>query len=192
MSLKLDPATSIHRRLLVLLLPPLALLMVAGGFADYRASMVFMRTAYDQSLADAAFAQAALIKVEDGRILAQLPSQPQLASRANRAEKFYYSVWGPDHLLIAGNPQLPAASAGDGNPAYTDAWLGTHRLRVVTYRMSTAAGLATINVGETTNRREGARHFILTSTWLMDFILIDSTLLLVWIGGKRRAHSASS
>jgi two-component system sensor histidine kinase TctE len=182
MSLKLDPATSIHRRLLVLLLPPLALLMVAGGFADYRASMVFMRTAYDQSLADAAFAQAALIKVEDGRILAQLPSQPQLASRANRAEKFYYSVWGPDHLLIAGNPQLPAASAGDGNPAYTDAWLGTHRLRVVTYRMSTAAGLATINVGETTNRREGARHFILTSTWLMDFILIDSTLLLVWIG----------
>ena len=61
MSLKLDPTTSIHRRLLVLLLPPLALLMVAGGFADYRASMVFMRTAYDQSLADAAFAQAALL-----------------------------------------------------------------------------------------------------------------------------------
>ena len=64
MSLKIEPATSIHRRLLMLLLPPLALLMLAGGFADYRASMVFMRTAYDQSLADAAFAQAARIKVE--------------------------------------------------------------------------------------------------------------------------------
>jgi two-component system sensor histidine kinase TctE len=182
MSLKLDPTISIHRRLLILLLPPLALLMVAGGFADYRASMVFMRTAYDQSLADAAFAQAALIKVADGRIYAQLPSQPQSASRANRAEKFYYSIWGPDHLLITGNPQLPAASAGEGNPAYADAWLGSHRIRVVTYRMPTAAGVATVNVAETTNRREAARHFILTSTWLMDFILIDSTLLLVWIG----------
>jgi two-component system sensor histidine kinase TctE len=180
MSLKLDPTTSIHRRLLILLLPPLALLMVAGGFADYRASMVFMRTAYDQSLADAALAQAALLKVVDGKIYAQLPPQPQ--PHANRAEKFYYSIWGPDNLLITGNPQLAAATAGEGNPIYADAWLGSHKIRVVTYRVVTAAGVATVNVAETTSRREAARHFILTSTWLMDFILVDSTLLLVWIG----------
>ena len=43
-------------------------------------------------------------------------------------------------------------------------------------------GVAMITVAETTNRREAARHFILTSTWLMDFILVDATLLLVWIG----------
>src|ERR1700726_726205 len=180
MSLKLDPTTSIHRRLLILLLPPLALLMVAGGFADYRASMVFMRTAYDQSLADAAFAQAALIRVADGKIYAQPPAPP--VPRANRGEKFYYSIWGPDHLLLAGNPQLPAASAGEGNVSFADAWLGSHRIRVVTYRVATAIGTATINVAETTNRREAARHFILTSTWLMDFVLVDGTLLLVWIG----------
>jgi two-component system, OmpR family, sensor histidine kinase TctE len=180
MSLKLDPTLSIHRRLLILLLPPLALLMVAGGFADYRASMVFMRTAYDQSLADAAFAQAALIKVVDGRISTQLPAPP--APRANRGEKFYYSIWGPDHLLVTGNPQLPAASGGEGSLSYADAWLGSHRIRVVTYRVATAAGMATVNVAETTNRREAARHFILTSTWLMDFVLVDGTLLLVWIG----------
>jgi len=53
---------------------------------------------------------------------------------------------------------------------------------VVTYRVTTDAGVATVSVGETTSRREAARHFILTSTWLMDFILVDSTLLLVWIG----------
>jgi two-component system sensor histidine kinase TctE len=180
MSPKLDPTTSIHRRLLILLLPPLALLMVAGGFADYRASMVFMRNAYDQSLADAAFAQAALIKVSDGKIYAPVPASP--APRANRAEKFYYSIWGPDHLLISGNPQLPAAPAGEGNMSFADAWLGTHRIRVVTYRVATAVGAATVNVAETTNRRDAARHFILTSTWLMDFVLVDGTLLLVWIG----------
>jgi two-component system, OmpR family, sensor histidine kinase TctE len=182
MSLKLDPTLSIHRRLLILLLPPLALLMVAGGFADYRASMVFMRTAYDQSLADAAFAQAALIKVADGKIYAELPTRRAPGPRANRAEKFYYSIWGPDHRLITGDPQLPAASLGEGNLAYADSWLGSHRIRVVTYRMLTAAGVVTINVAETTNRREAARHFILTSTWLMAFILVDGTLLLVWIG----------
>ena len=182
MSLKVDPPTSIHRRLLLLLLPPLTLLMLVGGFADYRASMFFMRTAYDQSLADAAFAQAALVKVTDGRIYAQLPPQAQASVHGNRAETFFYSIWGPEHLLIAGNPQLPGALAGEGNPSYTDAWLGRNRIRVVTYRVPTAAGVATINVGETTNRRDVARHFILTSTWLMDFILIDATLLLVLIG----------
>jgi two-component system sensor histidine kinase TctE len=182
MSPKIEPATSIHRRLLVLLLPPLALLMLAGGFADYRASMLFMRTAYDQSLADAAFAQAARIRVADGRIYAQLPQQPPPNSRVNHAETFYYSIWGPDNQLIAGNPQLPAASSHEDNPAYADGWLGSHKIRIVTYRMRTDAGAAMITVAETTNRREGARHFILTSTWLMDFILIDATLLLVWIG----------
>jgi two-component system sensor histidine kinase TctE len=182
MSLKLDPATSIHRRLLLLLLPPLTLLMLVGGFADYRASMFFMRTAYDQSLADAAFAQAARVKVTDGRIYAQLPPPAQSSVHTHRAESFVYSIWGPDHLLVAGNPQLPGALAGEGNPSYADAWLGRERIRVVTYRMPTAAGVATINVGETTNRRDVARHFILTSTWLMDFILIDATLLMVLIG----------
>jgi two-component system, OmpR family, sensor histidine kinase TctE len=182
MSLKLDPTTSIHRRLLLLLLPPLTLLMLVGGFADYRASMVFMRTAYDQSLADAAFSQAALIRFADGRFYAQLPTTPGAAARASHAATFFYSIWGPDRVLIGGNPQLIAASGGEGNPSYADAWLGQDPIRVVTYRMPTAQGVVTINVGETTNRRDVARHFILTSTWLMDFILIDATLLLVWIG----------
>jgi two-component system sensor histidine kinase TctE len=178
MSLKLDPTLSIHRRLLILLLPPLALLMVAGGFADYRASMVFMRTAYDQSLTDAAFAQAGLIKVVDGKINAPLPAQP--AARASR-EKFYYSVWGPDGALVSGNAQLVPVM-GEGNPVYADAWLGEHRIRIVSYHLATAVGAVTVNVAETTYRREAARHFILTSTGLMDFILLDGTLLLVWIG----------
>src|SRR3984885_14377363 len=136
MSLKLDPTLSIHRRLLILLLPPLALLMVAGGFADYRASMVFMRTAYDQSLTDAAFAQAGLIKVVDGKIDAPLPAQP--ATHTSR-EKFYYSVWGPDGALVSGNAQLVPVM-GDGNPVYADTWLGEHRIRIVSYHVPTALG----------------------------------------------------
>jgi two-component system sensor histidine kinase TctE len=174
----LDPTLSIHRRLLILLLPPLAVLMVVGGFADYRASMVFMRTAYDQSLADAAFAQAGLIKVSDGKISAPLPTQS--APHATH-EKFYYSVWAADGTLVSGNAQLVPA-VGEGNPVYADTFLGEHRIRIVSYRMPTSAGPVTVNVAETTYRRDAARHFILTSTWLVDFILVDGTLLLVWIG----------
>src|SRR5579864_5691198 len=52
-------ATSIRRRLLIFLLPPLTLLMLAGAYSNYRAATVFMRAAFDQRLADAARTLAA-------------------------------------------------------------------------------------------------------------------------------------
>ena len=57
--------------------------------------MVFMRTAYDQSLADAAFAQAALLKVADGKISAQLPSQAPLQHWALISQTFPLGMQGP-------------------------------------------------------------------------------------------------
>ena len=59
MSLKLDPTTSIHRRLLLLLLPPLTVLMLVGGFAR-----AFRLKAAD--LAPDAAAVAALLAAEAG------------------------------------------------------------------------------------------------------------------------------
>ena len=56
MSRATDSAISIRRRLLIFLLPPLMALMLAGVFVNYRAATLFVRSAYDQRLADAAVA----------------------------------------------------------------------------------------------------------------------------------------
>jgi two-component system sensor histidine kinase TctE len=52
---------------------------------------------------------------------------------------------------------------------------------VATYRLNTSAGTVAINVAEASDSRARPGHFILASTWLMDFIQVDITLLLVWV-----------
>ena len=184
MSLAPDSATSIRRRLLIFLLPPLFVLMLAGVYTNYRAAMLFVRQAYDRRLADSALALTTHIKIADREILVDAAPQAQPAARAEGAAlagPSYYSILGPGGRLLAGNPQLPTTQPGSTNPTYADVRLGTRDLRVATYRMSTTVGTVTINVAEASDSRARPGHFILASTWLMDFIQVDVTLLLVWV-----------
>ena len=59
---------TIRRRLLSLLLPALALLMLIGGVIDYRVAILTTRNAYDQALANTAAAFAANMRIEDGQL----------------------------------------------------------------------------------------------------------------------------
>jgi two-component system sensor histidine kinase TctE len=62
-----------------------------------------------------------------------------------------------------------------------DSDAGGRRLRIATYRLHTRAGLARVTVADATDSRSAPGHFILASTWLVDFIQVDVTLLIVWI-----------
>jgi two-component system sensor histidine kinase TctE len=184
MSRATDAAISIRRRLLIFLLPPLTALMLAGVFVNYRAAMLFVRAAYDQRLADAAVALSARVSIEGSEARLTLATGAQPPSRAELAgqSSLYYSIVGPAERLLAGNPQLPLAPAGTSNPAFLDAVLGSRELRIATYRMPTTAGTVMVTVAEPSASRAGPGHFILASTWLIDFVQVDVTLLLVWIG----------
>jgi two-component system sensor histidine kinase TctE len=175
-------ATSIRRRLLIFLLPPLTALMLAGVFGDYRAALLFARTTYDQRLMDTALALATGVDVENGEFRAHALPKPPPISGVERDSTFRYSIQDPRGTLLAGSPLLPAAPAGATNPSYSDARLGDQNVRVATYRLATDAGVVTINVVGTNDSRTGPVHFILGSTWLIGFIQLDVTLLLVWIG----------
>ena len=162
-------ATSIRRRLLIFLLPPLTLLMIAGVYADYRAAALFVRTAYDQRLAQTARTLASSVR-----------SDPQTLKE--RAAPYNYLITGTDGSVISGEPRLPAAPPGSGELSYTDSGLDGHALRIVTLRTRTHNGANTVTVAEADESRTGPGHFILASTWLVDFIQVDVTLLIVWIG----------
>jgi two-component system sensor histidine kinase TctE len=178
MSRATDSAISIRRRLLIFLLPPLTALMLAGVFVNYRAA-----AAYDQRLADAAVALSARVSVigSDARVSLTTGAQPPTRAELAGPGALYYSIIGPAGRLLAGNPQLPVAPAGSNNPAFVDAVLGARELRIASYRMATIAGTVTVTVAEPSSSRAGPGHFILASTWLIDFIQVDVTLLLVWI-----------
>ncbi len=61
-------------------------------------------------------------------------------------------------------------------------WWGGERLRVASYRLNIDSDLAIISVAESAAQRAVPGRFILASTWLMDFIQLDVTLLIVWLG----------
>jgi two-component system sensor histidine kinase TctE len=169
MSAQTSQATSIRRRLLIFLLPTLTLLMLAGAYSNYRAAIIFMRTAFDQRLADAARALGA-------------HTQADQAALREYAAHFKYLISSSDGKVVAGESRLPVAPPGGGDISYADATFDGRDLRLATYRMHTATGAATITVAEADDLRSGPSHFILASTWLVDFIQLDITLLIVWIG----------
>jgi len=101
---------TIRQRLLLLLLPALALLMLLGGVADYWIAVATTRTAYDQALAAAALATAASLRTDDGHWQASAAQQAALAGGTDAAGSRLYAITGPDGALIAGSAQLPSAA----------------------------------------------------------------------------------
>ncbi|MDB6107656.1 MAG: sensor histidine kinase [Gammaproteobacteria bacterium] len=182
MNSRLASSTSIRRRLLIFLLPPLTALMLVVVYVDYRAAMLFARTTFDQRLTDTALTVATRVTIESGELHAQTLAQSPPTSGIDRDNDFQYSIEAPNGNLLAGDPDLAAAPRGGSNPSYADIRLGGQILRVATYRLSTNAGVVTINVAGINDSRTGPAHFILGSTWLIGFIQLDTTLLLVWIG----------
>ncbi|HEY4338682.1 MAG TPA: sensor histidine kinase [Steroidobacteraceae bacterium] len=176
-------APSIQRRLLWFLLPPLAVLMLAGVYANYRAATAFVESAYDERLGDAAVALAGSLSKEGQRLRVDPGAVPTSAHRADHLVDLRYAIVSSSGELLAGSRDVPVAAASvTANPTFADAVVGGERLRVASYRVNIARDVATISVAESAAQRAVPGRFILTSTWLMDFIQLDVTLLIVWLG----------
>jgi two-component system, OmpR family, sensor histidine kinase TctE len=175
---------TLRRRLLLTLLPSLAVLMLLGGVADYLIASISARDAYDHALASSALALATCLRVDGG----QLHFDPSLravvvASRTAPAEADLYRIVGPDGRLIAGDGALPAAAFSDNvSPvAFGNSLYAGHELRLATAQVSTAAGPALVTVAESQERRRRSQRVMLYGKFLVDFAELDITLLLVWI-----------
>ncbi len=178
-----ESAPSVQRRLLWFLLPPLAVLMLAGVYANYRAATAFVESAYDQRLGDAAMSLAGSL-IKDGRRLRVDPNVvPAAAHRADHIVSLRYAILDASGELLAGTREVPAAAASmTANPTFADAIVNGERLRIASYRVSFNRDTAVISVAESAAQRAVPGRFILASTWLMDFIQLDVTLLIVWLG----------
>ncbi|HEY1898384.1 MAG TPA: sensor histidine kinase N-terminal domain-containing protein, partial [Steroidobacteraceae bacterium] len=183
----MNPATesgqSIQRRLLWFLLPPLAALMLVGVYASYRAATAFVESAYDERLGDAAVSLAASLLKDGPRLRVDTSMVPAAAHRADHLVALRYAITSSSGALLAGSRDVPMApGALTTNPTFADAVVAGEHLRVASYRVSIDNDQAVISVAESAAQRAVPGRFILASTWLMDFIQLDVTLLIVWLG----------
>lgn len=177
------PVPSIRRRMLGLLMPGLAVVLALNVWTDIHTSTEPTREAYDQALADTAVAVAAHVQYRDGAFSLDLPPQAAMALHTNRFDEIYYLVRGPHGQLVSGNPDLPSAPRSiEHSPAYFDAQYLNKPVRTVVYRSATPAGEVTVQVAQTTRRRDQLAARFVTLDIFQDLLLVAATLLLVYFG----------
>jgi two-component system sensor histidine kinase TctE len=175
---------TLRRRLLLTLLPALALLMVLGGIADYWVAAVSTRDAYDQALASSALTIAANLNLTQGADPADgshhklLKPNPNLESALDAN---LYRVTGAGGEVIAGNRELPAAPGGFARVTFADASYRGEQLRLASLRLPTEAGTVVVTAAESRARRLRTQRVMLFGKLLVDFAELDITLLLIWI-----------
>jgi len=173
--------SSISRRLIFWLAVPLMLLALCGALVHY-----FNRVApgvidSDRRLKEAANAMMAHISIRDGQVKvdANAEGKPSLPPPGS----IRYALRDSQGRLLAGDAQLPVVAMNNETSQLLAMSQVDHRsLRTLTTRFDTRAGVVLITVADARTAIEPAARFGFMSTLLWDFVQLDVTLVLVWVG----------
>jgi len=172
--------TSISRRLIFWLAVPLMLMAFIGALMHYFYNIAPSVISSDHRLKDAAAAVMSHVTVKDGVItLDSSTSATPIPARSD----FMFAIYDGKGRRLAGDAQvMPVAMDTDASQLFSMAQIEHHSLRVLTTRFDTRGGTIFITVADQRSGRDSAAHYGFVSTLLWDFVQLDVTLVLVWIG----------
>jgi two-component system sensor histidine kinase TctE len=174
-------SSSISRRLVLWLAVPLMLLALGGALVHYFNNVAPGMISSDRRLKDASNALLARIAVEGAVV--RLDTSSAAKSPLPPAQSIDYSVRDRSGRLLLGDPHIPAGLITDAvSQVFAVLQLGGRNVRALTTRFDTAAGMLIVTVVDLGNGSEPAARYGLMSTLLWDFVQLDITLVLVWIG----------
>ena len=174
-------SSSISRQLVLWLAVPLMLLALCGALLHYFNNVAPSVIGLDQRLREASNALMARIEVSDGRITLDTAAdgRPPLPA----ADSVVYAVRDAQGRLLLGDARLSGVSLDDTNDQlFALARLDRRNVRTLTTRFDTSAGVLLLSTADVRASREPAARFGLMSTLLWDFVQLDLTLVLVWVG----------
>jgi two-component system sensor histidine kinase TctE len=179
---------SLRARLLRMLLPPIAALLVLGALVAYYPSIEPATQAYDQALIDVAISLGSYIRPAEAGFRVELPPAVDQVLRRDSYDSVYYRVLGPSGEAIAGDEGLPEPpperDARAGVAAYDAEYKG-QKVRAVALPTECGMEKCTVLVAETTVKRTKMTRDILFSTLLPEMLIAAATLAIVWFGVKR-------
>lgn len=172
--------SSISRQLIFWLAVPLILLALCGALVHYFNSVAPGVLSSDRRLKEAANALMAHVLISDGQVTIDA-MQGKLSLPAPDSIK--YAVRDTQGRLLAGDSQLPVvAMSSETSQLFAMTQVDHRSLRSLTTRFDTRAGVIFINVVDVRPIIEPAARFGFMSTLLWDFVQLDVTLVLVWVG----------
>lgn len=171
--------SSISRQLILWLAIPLMLVALCGALIHYFNNVAPVVISSDRRLKDAANALMAHVVVKQG----QVELDPFIKPFLPHADSIRYALRDAQGRLLAGDSQLPiVAMGGEGSQLLAMAQLEGRNVRTLTTRFDSAGGPVTMTVADLSASSEPQARLGLMSTLLWDFVQLDITLVLVWVG----------
>jgi two-component system sensor histidine kinase TctE len=172
--------SSISRQLILWLTIPLLLVALCGALVHYFNDVAPGVIGSDRRLKEAANALMAHVVVQDK---VALDPNPDRKPALPRSDSIKYALRDSQGRLLAGDAQLPAvAMSSDTSQLYAMTQIDHRSLRTLTTRFDTRAGVITIIAADMTGTTEPEARLGFMSTLLWDFVQLDVTLVLVWVG----------
>jgi two-component system sensor histidine kinase TctE len=173
--------SSISRRLIFWLTVPLMLMALCGSLVHYFNSVAPGVISSDRRLKDAANSLMMHVLVKEGAVA--LDSSPDRKPPLPAADSIKFALRDAQGRLIAGDAQLPIVTMNDeSSQLLSMAQVDQRSLRTLTTRFDTRAGVISITVADVHPQTEPAVRYGFMNTLLWDFVQLDVTLVLVWIG----------
>jgi two-component system sensor histidine kinase TctE len=147
---------------------------------------------YDQMLRDHVGAIVRQVRIEEGRVLVNLPSSTRAVLRSDEIDLVYFHVATRDGRLLAGDAEFPLASdilSQPDEPGIThfrEAVIKGRDVRVAYQYLAdpsiTRDRWIVVEVAETLEKRNQLTNRIVASVILPQFIIIPLAIVLVWFG----------
>jgi two-component system sensor histidine kinase TctE len=160
---------------------PLMLLALCGALIHYFNSVAPGVISSDQRLKGAANDVMAHVVIRDGAAI--VDAGTNLAPHLPSPDSVIYAVRDSHGRLLAGDPQLPVVDLeGETSQMIAVTQINHRALRTLTTRFDTPAGVLLISVADVKPGAEPAARYGFMSTLMWDFVQLDATLVLVWVG----------
>jgi two-component system sensor histidine kinase TctE len=173
--------SSISRQLIFWLAVPLMLLALCGALVHYFNSVAPSVISSDRRLKEATNAVMAHVIIKDGRASLDPDSagRPALPS----PDSIRYSLRDSQGHLLLGDAQLPSEPlTGASAQVFAMTQIDERSVRTLTTRFDTKFGMLMITVADARPPSAPAARYGFMSTLLWDFVQLDITLVLVWVG----------
>jgi two-component system sensor histidine kinase TctE len=173
--------SSISRQLVFWLAVPLMLLALCGALVHYFNSVAPGVIDSDRRLREAANTLMARVAIKDGRATIDAGTEGRPSPPV--PDSINYALRDGQGRLLAGDGRLPFVSIGnETSQLFAMSQVDQRSLRTLTTRFDTRAGIVFITAADARPVLEPAARLGFMSTLLWDFVQLDVTLVLVWVG----------
>jgi two-component system, OmpR family, sensor histidine kinase TctE len=173
--------SSISRQLIFWLAIPLLLIALCAALVHYFNNVAPGVLDSDKRLRDASNSLMAHVIVNNNHII--LDSSLDAGHGLPSADQIKFALRDASGRLLAGYPEIPAvAMSADASQLVSVTLIDHRNLRTLTTRFDTRAGVVFISAVDLRSPTDSAARYGFYSSLLWDFVQLNITLVLVWIG----------